>query len=90
MSSLPRRLSRKLLIIKYNAPQKTITFGGKTMDFFKKTWVKILAWVLLIVGAVALILGGLPVEDIKSGILLAAGVVDAIAVLIAFVCSKVK
>lgn len=60
------------------------------MDFFKKTWVKILAWVLLIVGAVALILGGIPVEDIKSGILLTAGVVDAIAVLIAFVCGKVK
>ena len=36
-------------------------------DFFNKTWVKITSWIFLLVGAVALILGGTSVAEIGKG-----------------------
>lgn len=54
-------------------------------DFFNKTWVKITSWIFLLVGAVALILGGTSVADIGNGVELVAGIITAIGLLIAFI-----
>lgn len=49
------------------------------MDFFKKTWVKVFAWILLAVAVVVLILGGAGVEVINTGVGLTAAIVAAVA-----------
>lgn len=54
-------------------------------DFFNKTWVKITSWIFLLVGAVALILGGTSVADIGNGVELVAGIITAVGLLIAFI-----
>lgn len=35
-------------------------------DFFKKKWVRITASVMVVVGSVALLIGGVKVDDIKN------------------------
>lgn len=60
------------------------------MDFFKKTWVKVIAWVMLAVSVVVLLLGGFGVDVINTGITLTAAIVTAITALIAFICERVK
>lgn len=54
-------------------------------DFFNKTWVKITSWIFLLVGAVALILGGTSVTDIGNGVELVAGIITAVGLLVAFI-----
>lgn len=54
-------------------------------DFFNKTWVKITSWIFLLVGAVALILGGTSVADIGNGVELVAGIITAVGLLVAFI-----
>lgn len=54
-------------------------------DFFNKTWVKITSWIFLLVGAVALILGGTSVAEIGKGVELVSGIIAAIGLLIAFI-----
>lgn len=60
------------------------------MDFFKKTWVKVFAWILLAVAVVVLILGGAGVELINTGVGLTAAIVAAVAALVAFITERVK
>lgn len=60
------------------------------MDFFKKTWVKVLAWVLLALSVVVLILGGCGVEVINTGVALTAAIVAAVSALIAFIAERIK
>lgn len=60
------------------------------MDFFKKTWVKVLAWILLAVACVVLILGGCGVEVISTGVGLVAAIVAAVSALIAFIAERSK
>ena len=52
------------------------------MDFFKKTWVMILAVVFIIIGTVVLIIGGVTVGEINGVVELVAGVLSAIGLLI--------
>lgn len=52
------------------------------MDFFKKTWVMILAVVFIIIGTVVLIIGGVTVGEINGIVELVAGVLSAIGILI--------
>lgn len=52
------------------------------MDFFKKTWVMILAFVFIIIGVVILILGGVTVGEINNVVELIAGIISAIGLLI--------
>ena len=59
-------------------------------DFLNKTWVTVLGWVLLIASSVLLILDGTPVADINEGVTLAAGIVDAVVLLIAFIRKHIK
>ena len=54
-------------------------------DFFNKTWVKITSWIFLLVGAVALILGGTSVAEIGNGVELVAGIITAVGLLVAFI-----
>jgi hypothetical protein len=62
----------------------------KIKAFFNNTIVKVVAWVLLAVVSVVLILGGASVADISNGVELVAGIVAAIAALVAFIASKIK
>lgn len=59
------------------------------MDFFKQKWVRIVGFVLLIVGAVVLILGGLTKEDISKTVLLVDGIIIAVGALITAIVSYV-
>ena len=52
------------------------------MDFFKKTWVMILAVVFIIIGTIVLIIGGVTVGEINGIVELVAGVLSAIGLLI--------
>lgn len=52
------------------------------MDFFKKTWVTIMAFVFIIIGVVILILGGVTVGEINNVVELIAGIISAIGLLI--------
>lgn len=60
------------------------------MDFFKKTWVKVLSWILLALCVVVLILGGAGVETITSGVGLTAAIVAAVSALVAFISERVR
>jgi uncharacterized integral membrane protein len=52
------------------------------MDFFKKTWVTIVAFVFIIIGVVVLLLGGVSVGEINNVVELIAGIISAIGLLI--------
>ena len=52
------------------------------MDFFKKTWVMIMAFVFIIIGVVILLLGGISVGEINNVVELVAGILTAIGLLI--------
>lgn len=54
-------------------------------DFFNKTWVKVVSWIFLLIGAAALILGGTSVADIGKGVELVAGIIAAIGLLVEFI-----
>ena len=60
------------------------------MDFFKKKWVKITGFVLLITGAAILILGGLTKEDISKTVALVDGIIIAVGLLITAIVSYVN
>lgn len=59
------------------------------MDFFKKTWVKITGWVLLILGTAILIIGGVTQEEVNKGVTLTIGIVIAVGALITFVTGHI-
>lgn len=52
------------------------------MNFFKKTWIAILAFVFIIIGTLLLILNGLSVAEISNVVELVAGIVSAVGLLI--------
>lgn len=54
-------------------------------NFFNKLWVQIVAWVFIILGTLALILGGTKVGDIVKVPELVFGIVEAIGILIVFI-----
>ena len=52
------------------------------MDFLKKTWVMIVAFIFIIIGTVILILGGTSVADINNVVELIGGVLSAVGLVI--------
>lgn len=62
------------------------------MDFFKKTWVRVTAWIVLFVALVVLVLGGVTQAEVSEGVELAFRVIAAVAGIIAFITahSKIK
>ena len=59
-------------------------------DFFNKTWVKVTSWIFLLVGAVALILGGTSVAEIGKGVELVAGIISAVGLLVVFIKEMIE
>lgn len=53
-----------------------------SMDFFKKTWLTVVAFIFIIIGVVILLLGGISVGEIDNVVELVAGVLSAIGLLI--------
>ena len=51
-------------------------------EFFKQTWVKLTAWILVVIGTLVLILGGTSVGEITRIPELVFGIVEAVGVLI--------
>lgn len=51
-------------------------------DFFNQIWVKIVAWIMIIIGTVVLILGGTTTGDINQVVELVFGIIEAIGLLI--------
>lgn len=54
-------------------------------DFFNKTWVKVVSWIFLLIGAASLILSGTSVAEIGKGVELVAGIITAIGLLVEFI-----
>lgn len=51
-------------------------------NFFNQLWVKIVAWVMIIIGTAVLILGGTSVGDINQVAELVFGIIEAIGLLV--------
>jgi hypothetical protein len=62
----------------------------KIKAFINNKIVKVVAWVILALDVVVLILGGASVAEIGKGVELVAGIVSAVALLVAFIASKIK
>ena len=54
-------------------------------DFFNKTWVKIVAYVFIIIGTLVLLIGGTKVGDIVKVPELVFGIFEAVGLLILFI-----
>ena len=54
-------------------------------NFFNKLWVKIVAWTSIVIGTLALILGGTSVGDIVKVPELVYGIISAVGLLIVFI-----
>jgi hypothetical protein len=62
----------------------------KIKAFFQNKITKIVSWVVLALSACSLIIGGASAETISSGVILVAGIISAIAALVAFITSQIK
>ena len=51
-------------------------------DFFNQLWVKIVAWIMIIIGTAVLILGGTSVGDVDQVVELVFGIIEAVGLLI--------
>ena len=60
------------------------------MNFFKQKWVEITAWIFVIIGTLALILGGTSVGDIVKVPELVFGIVEAVGLLIIFIKKMIQ
>lgn len=62
----------------------------KIVKFFSSKATKVVAWIVLALAAIVLILGGTTVEELSKDIVLVAGIVTAVAALVAFIAERVK
>ena len=58
--------------------------------FLNKTWVTVVGWIGLFLFAGLLVLDGTSVAEIGEGVKLAAGIIDAILLAIAFIKGKIN
>ena len=56
--------------------------SGAIKNFFNLTWVKVVGWVMIIIGVVIQILGGTSVGEINQVVELVFGIIQAIGLLI--------
>lgn len=56
--------------------------SGAIKNFFNQTWVKVVGWVMIIIGVVIQILGGTSVGEISQVVELVFGIIQAIGLLI--------
>lgn len=59
-------------------------------EWFKKNWLSLLAWLMVIGGSAILIYQGITVEEITKGAVLTNGIIIAIGALVAFITGKLK
>lgn len=62
----------------------------KIKAFFQNKITKIVSWVVLALSACSLIVGGISAENVSAGVVLVAGIISAIAALVAFITSQIK
>ena len=60
------------------------------MDFFKKRFVQIIAWVLWVVSTVVLVLGGITAEGMSSALVAVIGGISAISAVVTLIASFIK
>ena len=60
------------------------------MNFFKQTWVKVTAWIILFLDIVVLFLGGVTQKEVSTGVELTFIAIAAVAGIIAFITEHVK
>ena len=60
----------------------------KIKAFFSNTITKVVAWVVFLLDAVVLFLGGASVADMTDGVKLTVEIVGLIAALVAFICER--
>lgn len=60
------------------------------MKFFENKIVKIVSWVLMLIAAAILIIGGIGVADLDNGIKVVAGILALIGELIVLISGKSK
>ena len=56
--------------------------SGAIKNFFNQTWVKVVGWIMIIIGVVIQILGGTSVGEISQVVELVFGIIQAIGLLI--------
>ena len=59
-------------------------------NFFNQLWVKIVAWASIVIGTLALLLGGTSVGDIVKVPELVYGIISAVGLLIVFIQSLLQ
>ena len=62
----------------------------KIKAFFQNKIVQIVSWVMIVVGATSLIIGGVTAEAISSGVALTAGIITAVGALIVFITKQLN
>ena len=62
----------------------------KIKAFFQNKWTQLVAWILLVLSAIVLIIGGATAETISSGVALVSGIVLAVTELVIFICKQLK
>lgn len=59
-------------------------------DFLNKTWVKVTAWIMLLLALVVLIIDGATDSDINNVVKIVIGILSGIGTLIVFIEGKIK
>lgn len=59
-------------------------------EFFTKVWVQVTAWIMLILAAVVLIIGGVTGADINNVVEIVIGIISAIGALVTLISTLIK
>ena len=62
----------------------------KIKAFFQNKIVQIVSWVMIVVGATSLIIGGITAESISSAVALTAGIITAVGALVVFITKQLN
>ena len=62
----------------------------KIKEFFQNKWVKLTAWLLIVIGTVVLAIAGATSAEVSGAITLTFAIVAAVSALIAYISGKLK
>lgn len=62
----------------------------KIKEFFQNKWVKLTAWMLIVIGTVALAIAGVTSAEVSGAITLTFAIVIAVGALAAYIIGKLK
>ena len=63
---------------------------NKIKEFFQNNWVKLTAWMLVVIGTGALAIAGATSAEVSGAITLTFAIVAAVGALIAYISGKLK